>query len=771
MNNHTIYYIQQSITQDQSMTWIFLPLVLCIALLCMQIDGTVAINIKWNLIHTLTQIVNKGDNIAHNSTPEPHNEDTVPSTTTSAEDSDKNAELLSRIQSLERALDAARQDNMSLEAQRQSLQRICHVLVQQEEPINQDTHHQINEIFETVQRTNHHDIVPLETANDVTSIVSREPARITLDETAANSLPQVHVSVSHQPTNEEHQEVPLATSQQHLNGHISLDQSSLELTSTHLMPESDVELGSNSPSIKMDTYCVMRGDTSPETASLDQAETVEMTRQLLSADDPLETTRVDLSDDLQFAEYPMALDTTTYNEQTKASFSMLDTPTADRLLYQDPVHVYDVDLNADSVLVQIEKCLLVAVAEPTDWMSHVTELKYLQHMLEDVPLADSIDLVADHLLLLAEHVRTLIFSPVESVVGVAWLFVKFLLRIFGAHLVLFLDVVLASLRNEIHILLHLYEATQADEIKLLILKQLARILSSSTMEELTVPLKRLENFVVEAVKNAKTEEALGTDRQVFFAFFEMRDMTSKCASDARSDTSQDGQPVLPSSPRLIMKSSNKMQSPMWVKDDDIDARQHDDPQSPKTSIYQACTMRDELISAWHTKVTIPVQETPQQREEWQQDIVGVFNTEIPCSPAPRILPTESPKWHMCRMPDPCTSTPSPDMEGRCHREYVAQSEEFVKSREYSQQDILGAYNIVPPILPTASPKYYMRRMPPPRAPTRSQEINARCHQEDWAQPEVAEVQDHLQNHNERLQSTKQDDYVPFRNFFEALDSF
>ncbi|KAH9178473.1 hypothetical protein AeNC1_017433, partial [Aphanomyces euteiches] len=110
-NNHTIYYIQQSVTQDQSMTWIFLPLVLCIALLCMQIGGTVAINVKWNPMHTLTQIVNKGDNNAHKITPEPNNEHTVQSTT-AEKDCDKNAELLCRIQSLKRALDAARQDNM-----------------------------------------------------------------------------------------------------------------------------------------------------------------------------------------------------------------------------------------------------------------------------------------------------------------------------------------------------------------------------------------------------------------------------------------------------------------------------------------------------------------------------------------------------------------------------------------------------------------------------------------------------------------------------------
>ncbi|CAK4719402.1 unnamed protein product, partial [Aphanomyces euteiches] len=128
MNQQTFYIIQQSNPQDQSMTWIFLALALCIALLCMQINGTVTINIKWNPIHTLTQIANNGGNVVPS-----RNEESTPPT---SEKEDKTSKLLSRIQELERALDAARENNDALEAQRQSLQRICHVLVQQEEMIN-----------------------------------------------------------------------------------------------------------------------------------------------------------------------------------------------------------------------------------------------------------------------------------------------------------------------------------------------------------------------------------------------------------------------------------------------------------------------------------------------------------------------------------------------------------------------------------------------------------------------------------------------------------
>ncbi|KAH9122252.1 hypothetical protein AeMF1_006359, partial [Aphanomyces euteiches] len=319
-----------------------------------------------------------------------------------------------------------------------------------------------------------------------------------------------------------------------------------------------------------------------------------------------------------------------------------------RLVYQDPLHVYDVDLNVDSVLVQIEKCLLVVVEKPMDWKSHLTELKYLEHMLEDVPLADSIDLVVDHLLLLAEHVRTLISSIESVVVKKACEFVESLARLFGARVAEFMNVVLIALvrtargniksysqpgeqclevvstiaRYDMHLVLDCYETTRADEIKLLALKQLAHILSSWTIDEFDVSYQRLEHFVVAAVEDAKTEEALGVARQVLFAFYEISDRSS----NACSDTSEDARPVFPSSPRSAMKISSKTQSSTtWTEEGDT--RLQDEP--PSENINQACMMRDGLEFSSHAKAdSIPAQDVDSPEEKAMTTPIQITNVTL-----------------------------------------------------------------------------------------------------------------------------------------------
>ena len=130
---------------------------------------------------------------------------------------------------------------------------------------------------------------------------------------------------------------------------------------------------------------------------------------------------------------------------------------------------------------------------------------------------------------------TLLSSKESVVVTKTRSFIASLSRMLGDNFSPFINVFLASdlQRYEIDLVLDICETTQAgvvqcggfglshcviDEIKLLIVKQLALMLSSWTTEEWIVSFERLQDFVVTTVENAKTDKTLGAARQLLFAF-------------------------------------------------------------------------------------------------------------------------------------------------------------------------------------------------------------------------------------------------------------
>ncbi|CAK4640553.1 unnamed protein product, partial [Aphanomyces euteiches] len=129
MNNQTSLY-QDIISHVVSMTWICVLLAACAVLLCVQVDGVITLNIKWNFFDILARDNNNNDNHFHRAQRAVDTDERCPTTNQEILDQELNMNHMQRIQDLERQVVEANQDKKNLEAQLQSLQHVCHQLVQ-----------------------------------------------------------------------------------------------------------------------------------------------------------------------------------------------------------------------------------------------------------------------------------------------------------------------------------------------------------------------------------------------------------------------------------------------------------------------------------------------------------------------------------------------------------------------------------------------------------------------------------------------------------------
>ncbi|KAG9417158.1 hypothetical protein AC1031_001550 [Aphanomyces cochlioides] len=147
MSNQTSQYQQDIIFHIMSMTWIFVLLTACIALLCIQIDGAITFNFKWNIFDKLTRHSNNNNTRVHHIQRHVDNEQRHPKTTSNEKTLEENfaASDIQRMQDVERQLLEVNEVKRSLLSQYQSHQRLCQQLVQGQDSLDNETDFQHNE--------------------------------------------------------------------------------------------------------------------------------------------------------------------------------------------------------------------------------------------------------------------------------------------------------------------------------------------------------------------------------------------------------------------------------------------------------------------------------------------------------------------------------------------------------------------------------------------------------------------------------------------------
>ncbi|KAH9127004.1 hypothetical protein AeMF1_002635 [Aphanomyces euteiches] len=116
MNTQT--YIYDIIFHVVSMTWIFMLLSACIVLLCVQVDGAITFNMKWNSLDKLTRLGSNNDCHLHCATNHDANKKNDPSNEQSILRQQPNPNAIQQIQDMERQLLKASQENQRLDIQR-----------------------------------------------------------------------------------------------------------------------------------------------------------------------------------------------------------------------------------------------------------------------------------------------------------------------------------------------------------------------------------------------------------------------------------------------------------------------------------------------------------------------------------------------------------------------------------------------------------------------------------------------------------------------------
>ncbi|KAH9093003.1 hypothetical protein Ae201684P_008669 [Aphanomyces euteiches] len=563
MNTQT--YIYDIIFHVVSMTWIFMLLSACIVLLCVQVDGAITFNMKWNSLDKLTRLGSNNDCHLHCATNHDANKKNDPSNEQSILRQQPNPNAIQQIQDMERQLLKASQENQRLDIQRQSLQRLLHRLVQGGAVVDDTMDPQQMEAHDDTR------VAALEREDPMENIwieSMRSPSESNRD--------LISTKLSPQSTTVEESCDAASSAGLTLEYQSSCDHSQLE-HSLQTLPRQQSECTSSlDVTITTDTCTDSQGAVfhAEPIQHVDDMDKRRKTDLLCVVPTIVDASDAKIRDAVQRVKTPTALPNTAESKNltqqleivkpfnpechhthehvdesqwvdnnqlsdTKGGLAV-DQPN-DELLPEPFASIVTIDI----VMQQIETCLR-AFDAPTDWKTQVKALWRLELAFQEVTPDISFDGVPERIFPLAEHVNTLLSSIRSKVVKHTCGVIASCATFIGSQMALFNDQVILQVlhtarvnikvfrqagdecmqaisthsRYSLDIILDYFDTVEADDIRELILKQLQLVMTSWSKLELQPHYDRLKILLGKGL-GERREPTRETARRAFCAFCDM----------------------------------------------------------------------------------------------------------------------------------------------------------------------------------------------------------------------------------------------------------
>ncbi|KAG9417162.1 hypothetical protein AC1031_001553 [Aphanomyces cochlioides] len=458
MNTQTSHYEQDIIFHVVSITWIFMLLSACIVLLCVQVDGAITFNMKWNPLDKLTRLSCNNDchlNRIQRAIDHEENNKNNPSNEQSILREQPNTNHIQQIQDMERQLLEASQENQRLEIQRQSLQRLLHLLVQGEAVVDDDIDPQQIEAHDDTRVAAHEREDPME---NILIESLRPPSESNRGFDLEQAEPTFQTSSSPMPDSAESRTVEescdaASSAGVTLEYQSSRDHSQLEHCLQTLSIQESECTSSLDVTFTTDTCTDSQGDVfhAEPVQHVDDMDKRRKTDLLCVVPTIVDASDAKIRDAVQRVKTPTALPNTAESENSAQRLEIVEPFNPDRSdeghhshehvdesqwvdnnqlsdtnggLAEQPVDKPKNELlpepftsivTIEIVMQQIETCLR-AFDAPTDWKTQIKALRRLDLAFQEVAPDVSLDGVPERIFPLAEHVNSLLPSIRSKVV-------------------------------------------------------------------------------------------------------------------------------------------------------------------------------------------------------------------------------------------------------------------------------------------------------------------------------------------------------------------